>query len=91
MKTQSVGKHSGAETGVVVDPVRRVRVMVQPGYVSTNPNTCVSQVIEATGRRIWIVLINGRSPVDRYAAQNQAEKERNGKPVTSALSQRLVE
>jgi hypothetical protein len=29
------------------------------------------------------VLINGRSPVDRYTAQNQAEKERNGKPVTN--------
>jgi hypothetical protein len=28
------------------------------------------------------VLINGRSPVDRYAAKSQTEKERNGKPMT---------
>ena len=83
MKTQSEGKHRGAQTAVVVDPVRRILVVVQPGYVSTNPDSGVSEVIEAAGRRIWIMLINGRSPVDRYAAKNQAEKERNGKPVTN--------
>ena len=28
------------------------------------------------------MLINRQRPVDRYTAQNQAEKERNGKPMT---------
>ena len=61
MKTQSEGKHRGAQTAVIVDPVRRVRVVVQPGYVSTNPDAGVSEVIEVTGRRIWRMLKNRRA------------------------------
>ena len=48
VKTQSEGEHEGSKADVVVDPVRWVCVVVQPGYVSTNPDSRVSEVVEGT-------------------------------------------
>jgi hypothetical protein len=48
VKTQREGEGEGSNADVVIDPVRRVCVVVQPGYVGTNPDSGASEVVDLT-------------------------------------------
>jgi hypothetical protein len=52
--------------------------------VRANPDSDIRCHIEVSGIGIWLVLINRRGPVNGYAAQNEANKERHIQPVTPA-------
>ena len=69
---------------MVVDPVWWTAVVMQPGHMGAYPDSDICRHIEVSGKRIWIVLIDRRTPVNRDAAQNEAEKDRHIHPVTPA-------
>src|SRR5580658_1416106 len=48
------------------------------------PDSDICRHIEVSGKRIWLVLMDRRTPVNRDAAQNEAEKDRRIQPVTPA-------
>src|ERR1700733_657017 len=82
MEAQSRGQHPGTEAGVIVDPVGRTAVAMQSGHMRAYPDSNICHHIEVSGKRIWLVLIDRRTPVNRDAAQNEAEKDRHIQPVT---------
>src|SRR6266404_3751681 len=69
---------------MVIDPIGRVIVVVQAGHMGAYPDSKIRRHIEVSGKRIWLVLIDRRTPVNRNAAQNEAEKDRHIQPVTPA-------
>jgi hypothetical protein len=67
MKAQSRGEHAGTEAYMVVDPIRRTAVLVQPWYMGAYPDAEVSERIEASRLRISVVLIDRGCPINGYA------------------------
>src|SRR5580693_8644608 len=57
---------------------------MQAGHMGAYPDSDICRHIEVSGKRIWIVLIDRRTPVNRDAAQNEAEKDRHIHPMTPA-------
>src|SRR5229473_4590149 len=82
MQTQSHGQHARTEAHVVVSPIRWAAAVMQSGHVAAYPDSNIRRHIDASRIRIWFVLIDGRCPVNRDAAQNKAEKDRHIQPVT---------
>jgi hypothetical protein len=66
---------------VVVDPVGWTAVMMLSGHMSTYPDSNIRRHIEVSRIRIWLVLIDRRSPVNRDATQNEAKKDRYIQPL----------
>ena len=62
MKAQSQGEHARTEAYLVVDPVRRTAVLVQPWYMRAYPYTDFRKRIEIPGQGIWFVLIEPEMP-----------------------------
>ena len=58
--------------------------MVLTRDMGANPDSDIRCHIEVPRNRIWLVLIDRRSPVDGDAAQYKAKKERHVQPVTAA-------
>src|SRR5262249_52491052 len=83
MKAESRGEQAGTEAHVVVDPLRRTAVLVQPGYMRAYPDADVRERIEVPGQWIWCVLIYGRCPVNGHATQDEAQKDWHGQPVAA--------
>src|SRR6267378_6223254 len=57
---------------------------MQPRHVVAYPDSNICREVEVPSNRIGLVLINRRSPVNRNAAQNEAQKDRHIQPVTPA-------
>src|SRR5882724_3292066 len=62
--------------------MRWAAVVMQSWHVAAYPGSDIRRHIDASRIRIWFVLIDGRSPVNRNAADNEAEKDRHIQPVT---------
>jgi len=75
---------------VVVKPVGWTAVVMQSGHVAAYPDSNIRRHIDASRIRIWFVLIDGRSPVNRIAADNEAEKDRQIQPVTPAHQEMVL-
>src|SRR5712671_6764933 len=84
MESQSESQHTRAETHMVINPIGRAIVVMQAGHMGAYPDSNIRRHIEVSGKRIWLVLIDRRTPINRDAAQNEAEKDRNIQPVTPA-------
>jgi hypothetical protein len=56
--------------------------MVLSRHMNAYPDSNIRRNIEISGIRIWLVLIDRRSPVDRNATQNEAKKNRDIQLVT---------
>ena len=84
METQGERQHARPEAHVVVNPVGRAAVVMQSRHMGAYPDSNIRRHIEVSRIRIWLVLIDRRSPVNRDAAQNEAEKDRHIQPVTPA-------
>src|SRR5450432_52480 len=84
MESQCGSQHTRPEAQMVVDPIGLVLVVVQSGHLGADPDSDIRRYIEVSGAWIRLVLINRRAPVNRYAAQNEAEKDRHIQPVTPA-------
>ena len=53
-------------------------------HMGAYPDSNIRRHIEVSRNRIWLVLIDRRSPVNRDATQNEAKKDRHIQPVTPA-------
>src|SRR5580698_9791756 len=84
MHTQSHGQHARPKAHVVVDPVGWTTVVMLSWHVSAYPDSNVRRHIEVSRIRIWRMLIDRRSPVNRDATQNEAKKDWHIQPVTPA-------
>src|SRR5712691_4959264 len=84
MQTQSRSQHARPEAHVVVNPVGWTAVLIQSGQMGAYPDSNIRRHIEVSRIRIWLVLIDRRGPVNRDAAENEAEKDRHIQPVTPA-------
>src|ERR1700730_18154876 len=82
MQAQSHSQHARPEAHVVVKPVGWTAVVMQSWHVAAYPDSNIRRHIDASRIRIWFVLIDGRSPVNRDAAGNEAEKYKQVQPVT---------
>jgi hypothetical protein len=58
--------------------------MVLTWDMGANPDSDIRCHIEVSRIRVWLVLIDRRSPVNGDAAQNKAKEERHVQPVTPA-------
>src|ERR1700676_4300763 len=84
MEAQSESQHTWPEAHMVINPIGRAIVVMQPGHMGAYPDSDIGQHVEVPCIRIWLVLIDRRTPVNRDAAQNEAEKDRHIQPVTPA-------
>jgi hypothetical protein len=82
MEAQSRGQHPRPKAEVVVDPIGWAAVVMQTGHMGAYPDSNIRCHIEVSGNWIWLVLIDRRTPVNREAAQDEAEKDRYIQPVT---------
>ena len=69
---------------MVINPIGWAVVVMQPWHMGAYPDSNIRRHIEVSGNRIWLVLIDRRTPVNRDAAQNEAEQDRHIQPVTPA-------
>ena len=81
MNPEGWGEHARSEAYVVVDPVRRTAVMMQPRHMRAYPDADVSERIEASRLRTWFVFVDWRCPVNGYATQDEAKKDWHVQPV----------
>src|SRR6267154_1738538 len=81
MQAQSHSQHARTEAHVVVNPIGWAAVVMQSGHVTAHPDSNIRGRIYASRIRIWFMLIDGRSPVNRNATDNEAEKDRHIQPV----------
>jgi hypothetical protein len=58
--------------------------MMLSGHMGAYPHSKIGRHIDVSGIRIWLVLIDRRSPVNRDATKNEAKKDRHIQPVTPA-------
>jgi hypothetical protein len=87
MNPESHGEHAGTEAYVVVDPVGRVAVLVQPWDMSAYPDANVSERIKSSRLWIWSVFINRRCPINGDATQDKAQKNGDVQPVAAPHEQ----
>jgi hypothetical protein len=57
---------------------------MQAWDMGADPDSDIRCNVEVSGKRVGLVLIDRRTPVNRDAAQNEAEKDRHIQPVTPA-------
>src|SRR5882724_10494255 len=84
MDTQRRSQHTRPEAHVAINPIGRAIVVVQAGHMGAYPDSNIRRHIEVSGKRIWLVPINRGTPVNRDAAENEAEKDRHIQPVSPA-------
>src|SRR5712672_2841569 len=84
MQAQSHSQHARSEAHVVVNPVGWAAVVMQSGHMGAYPDSNIRRHIEVSCLRIWLVLIDRRSPVNRDATQNEAKKDWHVQPMTPA-------
>src|ERR1700676_853987 len=84
MEAQSKSPHTRPEAHMVINPIGRAIVVMQPGHMGAYPDSDIRQHVEVARIRIWLVLIDRGAPVNRDTAQNEAEKDRHIQPVTPA-------
>src|SRR6266403_338306 len=82
MQAQSQRQYARPEAYVVVKPVGWTVVVMQSGHMGAYPDSNICRQIDVSRIRIWLMLIDGRGPVNRDAAENEAEKYRHIQPVT---------
>jgi hypothetical protein len=87
MEAQSHSQHAGAKAYVVVDPVRRIAVLMQLWYMRAYPNTNVRKRIEIPGQWIRFVLKDRRCPINGHATQKEAQKDWYVQPVAAPHQQ----
>src|SRR5713226_1484740 len=90
MKAQCHGEHAGTEAYVVVDPVRRTAVLVQPWYMRAYPDTDVRERIDIPAQWIWFVLIDRSCPVNGDTTQDEAQKDWHVQPMAAAHQQVML-
>src|SRR6266404_238149 len=90
MQAQSYRQHARPEAHVVVKPVGWTAEVMQSGHVAAYPDSNIRSHIDASRIQIWFVLIHGRSPVNRNATDNEAEKDRHIQPVTPAHQEMML-
>src|SRR5215471_8735003 len=83
MNAESSSEHAGTEAYVVVDPVRRTAVLVQPWYMRAYPDADVSERIIASRLRIWFVPVDRRCPINGQSTHDDAEEDWHVQPVTT--------
>src|SRR5258707_66432 len=84
MESQSESQTARPQAHMVINPIWRAIVVVQPGHMGAYPDSNIRRHIEVSGKGIWLVLIDRRTPVNRDAAQNEAAQDRHIQPVTPA-------
>src|SRR6267378_6624513 len=84
MQAQGQRQHARPEAHVVVKPVGWTAVVMQARHMGAYPDSNIRRHIDVSRIRIWLVLIDRRSPVNRDATQNEAKKDRHIQPVTPA-------
>ena len=72
---------------MVVDPLRRIAVLVQPRNMRAYPSTRVSERIGAAGNSIRVVMVDRRCPINRYATQDETQKNGHVEPVAAPHQQ----
>src|SRR6267378_3105535 len=82
MQAQGKRQHARPKAHVVVNPVGWTAVMMLSGHMGAYPDSNIRRHIDVSRIRIWLVLIDRRSPVNRDATQNEAKKDRHIQPVT---------
>src|SRR5215472_3535061 len=87
MKAQCCSEQAGTEAYVVVDPVRRTAVLVQPRDMRAYPDTDIRKPSGIPGHWVWFVLIDRRCPINRHAAQDEAQKDWHVQPVAAPHKQ----
>src|ERR1700677_953249 len=90
MHTQSRREHARPKAHVVVDPVRWTAGVMLSGHMSAYPDSDVRRDIEVSRVRIWLVLVDRRSPVNRDATQNEAKKDGHIQPVAPAHQEMVL-
>src|ERR1700736_5286300 len=90
MQAQSQSEHARPEAHVVVQPVGWTVVVMQSGHVGAYPDSNIRRHIDVSRFRIWLMLKDRRSPVNRNAADNEAEKYRQIQPVTPAHQEMML-
>ena len=75
---------------MVVNPVGWTAVVMHSGHMGAYPDSNIRCHIEVSRIRIWLVLIDRRSPVNGDAAENKAEKDRHIQPVTAAHQEMVL-
>src|ERR1700732_203814 len=90
MQTQSQRQHARPEAHVVVNPVGWTAVVMQSGHMGAYPDSNIRRHIEVSSNRIWLVLIDRRSPVNGDAAENESEKDRHIQPMTPAHQKMML-
>ena len=68
---------------VVVHPVRRTALCVQPWYMRAYPYADVCKGIEIPGQWVWFVLVDRRCPINGHATQDEAQKDWQIQPVAA--------
>src|SRR5579862_1239440 len=89
MEAQSESQHTRPEAHMVINPIGRAIVVIAAGHMGAYPDSNIRRHIEVSGKRIWLVLIDRGTPVNRNAAQTEAEKDRHIQPVTPAHQQMM--
>src|SRR5580692_781863 len=89
MEAQSRSQYTRPEAHMVINPIGRTAVVMQAGHMGAYPDSDICRHIEISGKRIWLVLIDRRTPVNRDAAQNETEKDRHIQPVTPPHQQMM--
>src|SRR5690348_16351880 len=84
MQAEGESQHARPKAHVVVDPVGWTAVAMQSPHLGAYPDSKIRRHIGVSRIRIWPVLIDRRSPVNRDATQNEAKKDRHIQPMTPA-------
>src|SRR2546427_11255960 len=63
---------------------------MQSRHMCAYPDSNIRRHIEVPRNRVWLVLIDRRSPVNGDAAENEAEKHRHIQPVTPAHQEMVL-
>src|SRR5258706_15674330 len=72
---------------MVVEPVGRARIAVQPGDMSAEPDTRIGKVVGVASLQVGTMLIDRRRPVDGDAAHYQAREKQNVQPMARSHQQ----
>src|SRR5258708_6889401 len=72
---------------MVVEPVGRARIAVQPRDMIAEPDTGIGKVVGVACLRVRTMLIDRRRPVNGDAAHYQAREEQNVQPMAHSHQQ----
>src|SRR5215472_3640510 len=86
-RTQSHRNQAGTEAYLVVDPVWRIAVLMQPRHMRAYPDADVWERIKVSGLWICLVLIDRRCPINGHATHDEAQEDRHVQPVAAPHQQ----